>query len=93
MKKMETRTDKSGGAMGKLRKLIPSGITCLIIIGVLFGYIGSKMGAAEMLNTIMHTAHDLLLNTVFYLMGICVLLVNCSLNSEWLICWKRFFVR
>ena len=26
-----------------------------------------------MLNTIMHTAHDLLLNTVFYLMGICVL--------------------
>lgn len=73
MKKMETRTDKSGGAMGKLRKLIPSGITCLIIIGVLFGYIGSKMGAAEMLNTIMHTAHDLLLNTVFYLMGICVI--------------------
>ena len=59
--------------MGKLRKLIPSGITCLIIIGVLFGYIGSKMGAAEMLNTIMHTAHDLLLNTVFYLMGICVI--------------------
>lgn len=26
-----------------------------------------------MLNTLMHTAHDLLLNTVFYLMGICVL--------------------
>ena len=30
------------------------------------------MGVANMLNTIMHTAHDLLLNTVFYLMGICV---------------------
>ena len=26
-----------------------------------------------MLNTIMHTAHDLLLNTVFYLMGMCVI--------------------
>lgn len=26
-----------------------------------------------MLNTIMKTAHDLLLNTVFYLMGICVI--------------------
>lgn len=31
------------------------------------------MGMANMLNTLMHTAHDLLLNTVFYLMGICVL--------------------
>ena len=30
------------------------------------------MGIPNMLNTIMHTAHDLLLNTVFYLMGICV---------------------
>ena len=31
------------------------------------------MGVAPMLNTIMHTAHDLLLNTCFYLMAICVL--------------------
>ena len=34
---------------------------------------GSKMGAANMLNTIMKTAHDLLLNTCFYLMAICVI--------------------
>lgn len=39
----------------------------------LFFYIGQIMGAANMLNTLMHTAHDLLLNTVFYLMAICVL--------------------
>ncbi len=50
-----------------------SGITCLLIIVLLFSYIGCQMGASEMLNTIMHTAHDLLLNTVFYLMGICVI--------------------
>ena len=31
-----------------------------------------KMGTANMLNTIMNTAHDLLLNTVFYIMAICV---------------------
>lgn len=31
------------------------------------------MGAGNMLKTIMNTAHDLLLNTVFYLMGITVL--------------------
>ena len=54
-------------------KRIPRGITCLIIIVALFGYMGAVMGFANMLNTIMHTAHDLLLNTVFYLMGMCVI--------------------
>jgi hypothetical protein len=50
-----------------------SGIICLVIVLALFYYLGSIMGMANMLNTIMHTAHDLLLNTVFYLMGICVI--------------------
>ena len=50
-----------------------SALTCLAIVVGLFSYMGIKMGAANMLNTIMHTAHDLLLNTVFYLMGICVI--------------------
>ncbi|MDO4757818.1 MAG: hypothetical protein Q4A18_00990 [Rikenellaceae bacterium] len=52
---------------------IPDGIGCLVIIGLIFGYLGSIMGLPNMLNTIMHTAHDLLLNTVFYLMAICVI--------------------
>lgn len=52
---------------------MPSGITCLIVIFLLFGYLGSRMGTANMLNTVMNTAHDLLLNTVFYLMAICVI--------------------
>lgn len=46
---------------------------CLAVTGALFYYLGHVMGAANMLNTIMHTAHDLLLNTVFYLMAVCVL--------------------
>jgi len=50
-----------------------SGIVCLSIFLLIFGGIGYKMGAAPMLNTIMHTAHDLLLNTCFYLMAICVI--------------------
>ena len=58
--------------MKKLRFGLPEGIPCLIIILLIFGYIGSIMGLPNMLNTIMKTAHDLLLNTVFYLMGICV---------------------
>lgn len=52
---------------------IPSGIICLAVIFLLFGYLGTRMGTANMLNTIMNTAHDLLLNTVFYLMAICVI--------------------
>lgn len=49
------------------------GIICLLIVGALFYYLGREMGAANMLNTMMKTAHDLLLNTVFYLLAICVL--------------------
>ena len=54
-------------------RFIPSGIICLVIVFGLFGYLGYKMGTPNMLNTVMNTAHDLLLNTVFYLMAICVI--------------------
>lgn len=57
----------------KLYDKIPAGILCLIVVFGLFGYLGSRMGTPNMLNTIMKTAHDLLLNTVFYLMAICVI--------------------
>ena len=50
-----------------------AGIFCLVIVVGIFGGIGSVMGLPNMLNTIMKTAHDLLLNTVFYLMAICVI--------------------
>ena len=49
------------------------GVPCLAIILLLFGGIGYVMGVSQMLNTLMQTAHDLLLNTVFYLMGVTVL--------------------
>ena len=54
-------------------KYIPRGIPCLIVTVCLFGYLSLVMGFTNMLNTIMRTAHDLLLNTVFYLMAMCVL--------------------
>lgn len=50
-----------------------SGVICLLVIVGLFGYMGAVMGFDNMLNTLMNTAHQLLLNTVFYLMGMCVL--------------------
>mgnify|MGYP003304699546 CR=1 FL=1 len=51
---------------------IPTGIPCLLIFVALFGYIGSVMGVDNMLNTIMNTAHKLLIDTVLFLMGVCV---------------------
>ena len=42
-------------------------------LGLLFGYVGSEMGLTNMFNTLFNTAHQLLLNTVLYLMGITVL--------------------
>ena len=57
----------------KIKKFIPAGIPCLIIVFGSFAYVGSIMGVPNMLNTIMKTAHDLLLNTCFYLMAICVI--------------------
>lgn len=49
------------------------GLVFLLVFGSFFGFIGWKMGTSNMLNTIMKTAHDLLMNTVFYIMGITVL--------------------
>lgn len=73
---MESQTnEKELRAPAKSRSLtsyIPTGIPCLVIVVGLFYYLGSVMGLPNMLNTVMHTAHDLLINTVFYLMGICV---------------------
>lgn len=57
----------------KIYSKIPSGIICLVVVFCLFIYLASRMGTPNMLNTIMNTAHDLLLNTVFYLMAICVI--------------------
>ncbi len=57
----------------KLYAKIPAGILCLVIVFGIFAYLASVMGTPNMLNTIMKTAHDLLLNTVFYLMAICVI--------------------
>ncbi len=63
----------------------PSGPVCtkkalswetLIFLALLvgaFGAIGTKMGVTNMLNTLMNTAYDLLISTVFYIMAIAVL--------------------
>ena len=66
----------------KEKEILPEGVKQAVsmevpvFILVFFGFfvlLGSKMGAANMFNTMMNTAHDLLINTVFYIMAIAVL--------------------
>lgn len=45
----------------------------IIISGVIFGYLGIVMGVDKMFNTIMNTAHYLLIDVVFFIMAIAVL--------------------
>lgn len=63
----------AAGKVSEKKESVWPGITCLVIVFSLFYFIGQQMGVANMLKTLMNTAHDLLLNTVFYLMSICVL--------------------
>ena len=46
-------------------------VVLAVVIGG-FGALGSLMGIGNLFNTIMNTAHDLLLNTVFFIMAISV---------------------
>lgn len=45
----------------------------ILVFGLLFGYLGITMGLDNMFSTLMNTAHQLLLNTIFYIMAIAVL--------------------
>lgn len=52
------------------------GIEVFVFLIVFFGifcFLGSKMGAVNMLNTMMNTGYQLLLDTVFYILAIAVL--------------------
>ena len=71
---LASETDKSSTTKSKSgRKSYVSGIVCLMWVFVIFGAIAYKMGVAPMMKTMMATAHDLLLNTCFFLMAVCVL--------------------
>ena len=54
------------------RKAILQPITFLAVLLLIFGAVGSKMGMVNMLSTLMNTAYELLLDTVFYIMAVAV---------------------
>ncbi len=78
---MEKIADAKAGAKAKasakpvgLKKAVSleTFIFLLLFLGF-FTYLGINMGVANMLNTMMNTGYQLLINTVFYIMAIAVL--------------------
>lgn len=66
------------GESDKTEKKVVKAITAetfvaLAVVGGLFVVFAWKMGLAFTLKTVMATAHDLILNTVFFLMGVIIL--------------------
>ena len=57
----------------RIRRSTVEAIVFLLLLGIIFAPLSIRKGGSNLINTIMNTAHNLLLNTVFYLMGITVL--------------------
>lgn len=62
-----------GNPPGFLRRRRIEAVGFLAGLFLFFGFLGWRMGAANLLNSIMATAYDLLTNTVFLIMSITVL--------------------
>ena len=73
----ETDANKRSGKPRRLKFTTSRSLEALIFLVCFFGFFGFlayKMTLPHMLNTFMQTAYSLLLETVFYIMAICVLL-------------------
>ncbi len=73
----ETDPNKRSGKPRKLKFTTSRSLEALIFLVLFFGFFGFmayKMTLPHMLNTFMQTAYKLLLDTVFYIMAICVLM-------------------
>lgn len=58
----------------KLKKAVSiEGFICLAVVIGFFTVLGMKMGLINSINTLLNTAYDLLMHTVFYIMAIAVI--------------------
>ncbi len=73
MNEATTATSKSLLALSSKHRQWLEPLLLIAVLSIFFGYLGSKMGVSNMLNTLFNTAHQLLLQTVLLLMGITVL--------------------
>jgi hypothetical protein len=67
--------DKKEPAQGKkvVKAVTLETMVALVIIAAVFALFAWRMGLANMFGTMMATAHDLMLNTVFFLMAVIIL--------------------
>jgi hypothetical protein len=72
---MNSEVNKKESVAGKkiVKAITVETIVALFVISAIFGIFASRMGLANMFGTMMATAHDLMLNTVFFLMGVIIL--------------------
>jgi len=67
-------TDRTARAQGRIVPAITTEtVIALVLLAALFGVFAARMGVAFTFKTMMATAHDLLLNTVLFLMGVLIL--------------------
>jgi hypothetical protein len=68
---------RESAAQAQQKKRVPAvtteTIVALVVVVVLFAAFAGRMGLAQMFKTMMATAHDLILNTVLFLMGVIIL--------------------
>ncbi|MBQ5567495.1 MAG: hypothetical protein IIT35_06525, partial [Oscillospiraceae bacterium] len=69
----ETIAARPGAAAPTKKAMSWEALVFLAVFILCFGAIGSRMGAVNMLNTLMNTAYALLVDTVLYIMAIAVL--------------------
>ena len=71
--KIWDKLESKGPAPGYKPAVSKESFTFLIMFFLFFGLVGRQMGIVNMVNTMMNTAHLLLMDTVFYIMAIAVL--------------------
>ena len=69
----DTPVVRDGGERRIVRAVTTETVVALVIVVVLFALFAWKMGLAFMFKTMMATAHDLILNTVLFLMAVIIL--------------------
>jgi hypothetical protein len=72
MKKVATKTEQADPVREK-RKRTVTAIICLLAIIAFFTIFAIPMGLSNAINTLMKTAYDLLISTVFYIMALAVI--------------------
>lgn len=67
------QTEEVRSSMRRKKAVGLEGFVCIAVLGLMFYSLSNIMGGINMINTLIKTAHDLLINTVFFIMGVTVL--------------------